>query len=51
MVMNETNLNLHEMLYGCISWDEICDGMGQGRTQSKLALSDFSNWKEKEKDF
>lgn len=39
------------MLYGNTKWEEICDGTGQGKTQAKLALSDFSNWKEREKEF
>lgn len=51
MLMNETSLNLHELLYGNTKWEEICDGTGQGKTQAKLALSDFSNWKEREKEF
>ena len=44
MIMNETSLNLHELLYGGESWDEICDSAtsSQTYTQSKYSFNYFA---------
>lgn len=43
MIMNETNLKLHELLYGNTAWEDIEDKTcPQTRTQSKFLLSEFS---------
>ena len=47
LIMRETSLNIHELLYGGEKWEELCDGTGLGRSQAKYSLSDFSSWKEK----
>ena len=43
MIMNETNLKLHELLFGNTSWEEIEDRTSpQTRSQAKILLSEFS---------
>jgi hypothetical protein len=37
--MDETKLSLPELLYGGVSWSEVCDGSYLGSTQSKYSLS------------
>jgi len=48
MIMNETNLKLHELLFGNIPWEEIQDNTcAQTKSQCKIPLGEFNN-KEKE---
>lgn len=48
MVMKETTLGFHELLYGGNSWENVADKNSQGasRTQSKYSLNDFTTWRE-----
>ncbi len=43
MIMNETNLKLHELLFGNIPWEDIQDNTcAATRSQCKIFLSEFS---------
>jgi hypothetical protein len=48
MIMKETSIGFHELLYGGVSWEHVADktSQGQPRSQSKYSLNDFTTWRE-----
>ena len=52
MVMKETNIGFHELLYGGCSWEEVAEVNREGvpRSQAKYPLNDFTIWREKNLD-
>ena len=48
MIMKETNIGIHELLYGGASWQEVAEKNkeGQPRSQAKYSLNDFTQWRE-----
>ena len=48
MIMKETTIGFHELLYGGASWSTIAETNSQGipRSQSKFSLNDFTTWRD-----
>ena len=48
MVMKETSIGFHELLYGGSSWETVADRSKEGpaRSQSKYSLNDFTVWRD-----
>ena len=52
MIMNETNLKLHELMFGNIAWEEIQDNTcAQTKTQCKIFLGEFGKDENKGKKY
>ena len=52
MIMNETNLKLHELMFGNIAWEEIQDNTCvQTKTQCKIFLGEFGKDENKGKKY
>ena len=47
MIMKDTKIGFHELLYGGTSWEEVADKNkdGQPRSQAKYSLNEFTMWR------